>query len=200
MAIIVLALWRGAHRFSGDTNVTPLPKYWRIVFGVFYTAFGVLYLGNAMLPEVSPDGVAYHVAYPASYLAAHHFPRITTSLYAGYPEGVEMLFLFAFAFGKHTAAAMVHLLFTLITPLGMLAYGRRIGSPVTGAAGALLFYLSPVVGKAGSSAYVDVAMAAAVFAVFLMLEIWRQEPQPGLLVAIGLVAGFAFAINYFALL
>jgi len=198
LVIIVLALWRGAHRFSGDPNVTPLPKYWKIVFGVLYTAFGVLYLGNAMLPEASPDGVAYHVAYPASYLAAHHFPRITTSLYAAYPEGVEMLFLFAFAFGKHTAAAMVHLLFTLITPLGMLAYGRRIGSPVTGAAGALLFFLSPVVGKAGSSAYVDVAMAAAVFAVFLLLEIWRQEPQRRLLVAIGLVAGFSFAIKYLA--
>src|SRR5258708_29655119 len=190
LVIIVLALWRGAHRFSGDAPLAPLPRYWKIVFGLLYTVFGLLYLGNAMLPEASPDGVAYHVAYPASYLAAHHFPRITTSLYAGYPEGVEMLFLFAYAFGKHTAAAVLHLLFTLITPLGMLAYGSRIGSPVTGVAGALLFFLSPVVGKARSIAYVDVAMAAAVVAAFLMLAIWRQEPQRRHLVTIGLVAGF----------
>src|SRR5258708_2735410 len=73
LVIVVLALWRGAHRFSGDTEVTPLPKYWKIIFGLFYSAFGLLYLGNALLPEASPDGVTYHVAYPASYLAAHHF-------------------------------------------------------------------------------------------------------------------------------
>jgi hypothetical protein len=198
LVIIAVAFCRGAHRFSNDAAVTPLPKHWKIAFTVLYGAFGILYLGSALLPEASGDGVAYHVAFPASYVNAHHFPRITTNLYANYPEGAEMLFLFAFAFGKHTAAAMVHLLFTLLTPLGMLAYGRRIGSPVTGAAGALLFFLSPVVGKAGSSAYVDVAMAGAVFAVFLLLEIWRQQPRRGLLVAIGLAAGFAFAIKYLA--
>src|SRR5260370_12060367 len=96
LIIIVLALWRGAHRFSGDTNVTPLPKYWKIVFGLLYTAFGLLYLGNALLPEASPDGVAYHVAYPVSYLAAHQFPPITTTLYPAYPQVSDMLFLFPF--------------------------------------------------------------------------------------------------------
>src|SRR5260370_40025393 len=125
LVIIMLALWRGAHRFSGDdAPVTPLPKYWKIIFGLLYSAFGILYLGSALLPEASPDGVAYHVAYPASNLAAHHFPRITTSLYAAYPEGVVMLFLFAFAFGNLTPAATAHLFVRLIPPSGMSAYCR----------------------------------------------------------------------------
>ena len=51
------------------------------------------------------------------------------------PEGVEMLYLYAFSLGRHSAAAMVHLLFTLLSPLGMLAFGKRMGSPLAGAVG-----------------------------------------------------------------
>jgi hypothetical protein len=43
---------------------------------------------------------------------------------------------------------------------------------------------------------VDVALACAVFAVFLLLEIWREEPRNGLLVLIGLCAGSAYATKY----
>jgi hypothetical protein len=200
LAIISLAIWRGAFRFPHfeSSSVVALPAYWKITFGILYTTFGILYLGNALLPEHSPDGTAYHIAFVARYFREHHFPLITTTLYAGFPEGVEMLFLFAYAFGKHTAAAMVHLLFTMVTPFGMLAYGRRIGAPAAGVVGALLFFISPVVGKTGSSAYVDVAMAAVLIALFLLLEIWRTEQQKGLLVAIGLMAGFAYTIKYSA--
>jgi hypothetical protein len=192
LVLIALALKRGAHRFSNDRGEWP----WKLLFGALFALFGVLYLGNALEPETSPDGLAYHVALAARYLREHHFPRITINFTANYPEGVEMLFLFAFAFGKHTAAAMVHFLFLLTMPLGMLAYGRRVGSPVAGVVGGLLFFMSPIVGKAGSSAYVDVALAAAVFAVFLLLEIWREEPRNGLLIPIGICAGFAYATKY----
>jgi hypothetical protein len=192
LVIIALAIRRGAHRFSSArADLT-----WKIIFGALFALYGVLYLGHALEPETSADGVAYHVALVARYLREHHLPRITTNFTANYPEGMEMLFLFAFAFGKHTAAAMVHFLFLLIAPLGLLAYGRRVGSPVAGVIGALLFFISPIVGKTGSSAYVDVALACAVFAVFLLLEIWREEPRQGLLAAIGICAGFAYAIKY----
>jgi Dolichyl-phosphate-mannose-protein mannosyltransferase len=196
LVIIALAIRRGAHRFSNAGTQMALPWTWKIIFGILFAVFGVLYLGNALEPETSPDGVAYHVALAARYLRAHHIEKITTNFTANYPEGMEMLFLFAFAFGKHTAAAMVHFLFLLMAPFGMLAYGRRIGSPVAGVIGALLFFMSPIVGKTGSSAYVDVALACAVFAVFLLLEIWREESNNGLLVPIGICAGFAYATKY----
>ncbi len=192
LVIIALAIRRGTHRFSDAGEEWP----WKIIFGALLAAYGVLYLGNALEPETSPDGLAYHVALAARYLREHHLPRITTNFTDNYPEGMEMLFLFAFAFGKHTAAAMVHFLFLLIAPVGMLAYGRRIGSPVAGVVGGLLFFISPIVGKTGTSAYVDVALACAVFAVFLLLEIWREESSNGLLVLIGICAGFAYAIKY----
>ncbi|MEK7751747.1 MAG: glycosyltransferase family 39 protein, partial [Acidobacteriota bacterium] len=74
------------------------------------------------------------------------------------------------------------------------------GFPVPAMAAALLVYLSPVVGVDGASAYNDVAAAFVVFAVFYLLELWRESPEPGLLVPIGLLAGFAFGIKYTAFL
>jgi len=44
--------------------------------------FFVLYFFNAMAPEMSPDGMAYHLWLPAEYALAHGFVRIPTSIFA----------------------------------------------------------------------------------------------------------------------
>ena len=73
-----------------------------------FIPYFLLYLANAMAPEVSPDGAAYHLGMVDRYLRTHGLERITTNMYASLSQGMEMLFLFAFAFGRHSAAAMVH--------------------------------------------------------------------------------------------
>ena len=158
----------------------------------------VLYLANAMAPEVSPDGAGYHLGLVGRYLREHGFVRITDNLYAAMPAGVEMLFLFAFAFGRHSAAALVHFAFLLALVWQVFSYARRRGFPVAGASAALLVFASPVVGIDGTSAYNDVAVAAIAFTLFHLLQIWDEERNPRLLAAIGLVAGFAFAAKYTA--
>jgi hypothetical protein len=185
---------RHAHPPAGE--LTPVPPAWRLAFWALYGVFAVLYLGNALAPDVSPDGPLYHVSLPALYLRHHGFPWIVNHILPDLSQGVEMLFLFAFAFGRHSAAAMVHLLFGLATPLGMLAYARRMNLPRAGVIGALLFFLSPAVGRLATSPYVDVAAAGVVFAVFYLLEIWREQPCRRLFIPLGLLAGFAYAIKY----
>ena len=44
--------------------------------------------------------------YVQRYVDQHGFGRIVTSMYANLPLGVEMLFLFAFSLGRHSAAAL----------------------------------------------------------------------------------------------
>ena len=197
LAIVALAVWCGAHRFSVE-RLPPLPARWAIGFGLLYSIFAILYLRSALLPEINPDAVAYHIALPARYLREHHFPPSQRDMMANLSEGIEMLFLFAFAFGKHSAGAMVHLVYTLVLPFGMLSYGRRKGLPIVGAAGALLVFMSPIVGKLSASGYIDVAVACVVFGVFYLLEIWRDDQSPSLLVAVGLLAGFCYAAKYTA--
>lgn len=113
-----------------------------------------------MAPETSPDGVAYHLWLAQTYLQAHGFARLDT-FYAHMPQGLEMLFLFALAFGRNSSAALVHFAFLMILPLLMLSYGRRAGIVVAAAAAALFVFVSPVVGVDGTTSYNDVAMTAS---------------------------------------
>jgi hypothetical protein len=194
---IAAAVRQGLHRESGEP-FPPLPRFWKLVFGLVFAVFAVVYFTNAMAPERSPDGSSYHLGLVARYYREHGFRRITTHMYANLSQGVEMLYLYAYAFGRHSASALVHFSFLTALPLAMLCYARRFGFAAAGATGALLFFLSPVVGMDGTTAYNDVAVAAIVFAVFYLLQIWDQERSPGLLVPIGLLAGFSYAAKYTA--
>jgi hypothetical protein len=197
LAIVALSAYRGAYRFSRE-RLPPLDISWRIALGLLYASFAILYLKTALLPEVQADAVGYHIALPARYLREHGFTPTQRNMMANLSEGIEMLFTFAFAFGKHSAGAMVHLVYTLVLPFGILSWGRRFALPEVGAAGAMLLFMSPIVGRLGTTGYIDVAVASIVFAVFYLLTIWRENQSTSLLVAAGLLAGFCYAAKYTA--
>lgn len=194
---IAWAVWQGSWRSKGDP-VEPLSGVLKKFCGAIFAAFTVLYFFHAWAPESSPDGSAYHLGLVARYLRVHGFEPVITNMYANLSAGVEMLFLPAFAIGKHSSAALVHYAFLVALAMAMFAYGRRIGKPWVGAAGALLVYASPVVGLDGSIAYNDCGVAAIVFSVFYFLEIWDEEREPRLLIPIGLLAGYCYAAKYTA--
>ena len=193
--VISAAVQQGVWR-PGGPELPGLPPKWRLLFWGIYLAFAVLYLVFALAPESSPDGSTYHLGLVARYEREHGFSAITNNFFASLPQGMELLFLFAFVWGRHSAAALVHCTYLLLLPFLILNYGRRLGMPGVGVVGGLLIFLAPVAGAAGASAYNDVALAAVSFGVFSLLEIWIEERQPALLVAIGILAGFAFAIKY----
>ena len=188
-------VWWGRH--SARLPARGIPKSTALLL-IPAAAYVVLYFFNAMAPEISPDGSTYHLSLVARYIRERGFPRITNSMYASLSQGVEMLFLPAFAFGRHSAAALVHFAFLLALPAAIVLYGRRAGFPLAGACAALFVFASPIVGIDGISAYVDLAAACAVFGVFYLLEVWDSDRSPGLLIAAGLLAGFAYAAKYTA--
>ncbi len=175
-------------------KLAPRWSWWLLPFAVY----SVVYLANAMAPEASPDGAGYHLGLVAHYFREHGFVRITDNFYAAMPGGVEMLFLFAFAFGKHSSAALLHLLFLVALVWQIYSYARRAGFPMAGASAALLVFASPAAGIDATSAYNDVAIAAIAFTLFHLLQLWNEERAPRVLLAIGLTAGFAFASKYTA--
>ncbi len=183
-------------------RLTPHPPDWRhlpihhyLLFLVLASYF-ILYFFSSMAPESSFDGAGYHLGLVSRYLHEHGFHRITWTLYASLSEGAEMLYLFAFAFGRHSAASMVHFAFLLALAWQIFAYGRRAGYPLPAACAALLVFASPMAGVDGTSAYNDVALAAVTFTVFHLLQIWDESRARRLLIVIGLVAGFAYAVKY----
>ncbi len=195
--VVGFAAWKGALWLKGEVE-EPLGKGLKQLSYLLFGAFSLLYFFHALAPEMSPDGPGYHLGLVARELRAHGFERITTNMYAALSAGVEMLYVPAFAMGRYSAAALVHFAFAVALALAMLAYGRRLGKPWVGAAGALLTYASPVVGIDGTSAYNDVAVAAIVFAVFYWLQIWDESGNERVLIAVGLLAGYAYAAKYTA--
>jgi hypothetical protein len=174
------------------------PKFGRI--GLLFVPFLVLYAANAMAPEISFDGSRYHLGLVSRYLREHGFHPIRENLYAAFPAGVEMLYLFAFAFGRHSAAALTHFAFLLALAWQVFTWARKEGREVAGICAAFLVFASPLIGVDGTSAYNDVAVAAICFTLFHVLDLWADTRSPRLLVAAGLLAGFAVAGKYTAFL
>jgi hypothetical protein len=193
--LVAAAIQQRVWRPRGE-SLPALPAVWRLLFLEIYLPFAGLYLIYALAPEASPDGSNYHLGLVARYAREHGLAAITTNMYASLAQGMEMLFLYAFLFGRHSAAALAHFTFLLILPLVILNYGKRIGAPLGGVAGGLLIFLSPIAGISGTTAYNDVAVTATVFSLFVLLQIWAGQRSPALLILIGLVAGFAFDIKY----
>jgi Dolichyl-phosphate-mannose-protein mannosyltransferase len=189
---------------AGATQKRPraaeiLPKHWTLVlFSVIFAIYSVVYLVAAWVPETSADGSGYHLEIVEHYLHAHGFVQIPTNMYSALGQGVELIYAPAVAFGGFSAAALVHFAFLIALAWLIFAYGARLAKPYAGAAAALIVYLSPIVGRDGTSAYIDVATAAIVFAAFYWLEIWDSSRDSRILIPVGLLAGYAYAAKFTA--
>src|SRR3984957_14277169 len=198
LATIAYAAYSGVFRQSGKP-FPPLPQLWRWVFVVAFAAFTYVGFFNALGPEHSPDGMSYHLSEVLKYQHAHGFARITTDVYSNLSQGIELLYLFAVDFGRYSAASLVHFTFLVVLVFLMVCYGKRIGRPEVGVAAAIFTYASPIVLLDASIAYVDVALAAVLFALFYLLQIWDENRDPKMLVPIGLLAGFGYEVKYTAI-
>jgi hypothetical protein len=157
VGLIVTALYKRAWPVDSGVELARVPLWWKLLFAAGLAMYGVFTLVHAWAPEASPDGTTYHLGTVARIFRQGGFEWYTHNMYANLPMGVEMLFLFAYSFGRHSAAALVHWQFYFILPFLILNLGRRFGIPSAGACAALLAFASPVAAVDGASAYVDVA-------------------------------------------
>src|SRR3984957_3607030 len=197
LGIIGYAIYSGAFRSSGKL-FAPLPKVWSWMFALPFAAFTYLGFFSALAPEHSTDGMAYHLGEVLKYRQAHGFVRITTDIYSNLSQGIELLYLFAFDFGRHSAASVFHFSFLVVLVFLIISYGKRIGRPEAGVAAAIFIYASPIVLLDASIAYNDVALATVLFALFYLLQIWDENRDPKMLVPIGILAGFGYEVKYTA--
>ncbi len=170
------------------------PAGWPVLgFAVIWAAYGALYLIHALAPEVQPDGVTYHLGQVAEYARLGRFPD-RVDFFEMLPQGMEMLFLFAFAIGKHSAAKLVHFGFLLATVPLIVELGRRIRLPdLLSSAAAAFYFCAPVVGVTGTSTYNDAALVF--FTLAALLALLLEDP-----LLAGLLSGFCYAIKMNGLL
>jgi hypothetical protein len=184
-AAAIFAAWRWRGLASWEPIRIPRPVW--IVFG----AYGIWYFVNALAPETLADGITYHLGLPAEYLRLHGFPDSVT-FYGILPQGMEMLYTVAFAFGRHSAAKLVEFAFFVATIPLIFRVGRQLGaSDLASAVAAVFYFCAPVVGLTGSSSYND---AAAVFFLLAALHLLLLRDDRYLLAA-SILAGFCYAIK-----
>ena len=199
LAVVLLAL-REFRTLPRRRSLPAISYSWMLPFYLIFTAYFIYYFFNALAPEVSPDGSGYHLANVIRMWRAHGFDYHYPSMYAYLSQGMEMLFLFAFTFGRHSAAALVHFAWLCTLPLLMVCWGRRFHHPKAGIFAAIMVFAAPVIGKDGISAYNDLAVATLIFAVFYLLQVWDESKQLNLLIVIGLLSGTAYGVKYTAFL
>lgn len=195
LGVIGWGAWRW-RRYPPGKSAPAAAIGWQVFFFSGLAIFLVMYCLNALAPEVSPDGAGYHLGNVVRIAERHGFAWDQESLYAWFPQGMEMLFLPAFCLGGHSAAALVHTAFLVALPLLLACFGRRCGLGRAGMGAGLSVFASPVVGIAGTSAYNDVALATASFAVLFACEVFVEINTNKLLFTIGLLAGFCAGIKY----
>ena len=162
---------------------------------VIFAVYGVCYGVHALAPEIQPDAVTYHLGLVAEAMRDGGFSE-RVGFYEVIPQGAEMLFAFAFAFGKHSAAKLVHLGFLIASVPLMLSLGRRLGlGGGVSLCAAILYFCAPVVGISGASAYNDAMLVFFVLAATDLLLAWKQTGDNRYLWPAGIAAGFCYAVK-----
>lgn len=182
-------------RFRAWQSITPLQitERW---FWYGFIPFALICFICALAPEQSPDGMAYHLHLTDLYYDAHAIVPIRHNMYASLSQGSEMLFLFAYSFGRHSAAALVHFTYLLSLALVIADYGSQKGWSFAGAFGGLVVFTTPIVAIDGVSAYNDVMIACIWFALFVLTD----KFEPSRIIPAGMLAGFAYSVKYTAFL
>jgi hypothetical protein len=173
-------------------------RWQRTLFFCIYFTFGLSYLLVALAPEASPDGSCYHLGLVSRALRQHAFTPLFTNSYTGMPQGAESIYLIAFAFGGHSAAALVHYAYWMLLPWIVLCLFQRMNRPSAGVVAAILLFTSPLVAMDGTSAYVDVFLMSTAVGAFALTELSIADTNLRFGVAAGVLAGFAMAIKYTA--
>src|SRR5438876_1074453 len=166
-------------RHPGGESASPGPQAWIRGFLLACGAFTVMGAVRSGALELISASTIHRLSLVDR---AHGFNGAYLS------DGVELLFLYAFAFGRQSAAALVNISFLVSVTVLMLCYGRRIRYPVAGAAGAILTGLSLLFAFREWRTSSDMGTALLLFALFYMLQIWVGQRESGWLGPIGILA------------
>ena len=187
----VLAIWAWRTRPAVTDALQAMPWFFRMMLAVV----AVAYLVNALAPEIQADGAGYHLRLVSDYVRLHAFSH-RVGFFDALPQGMEMLFVPAFAVGAGSAAKLVHFAFLLATIPLIREIAREAGlANVNGCAAAAIFFLAPVSAVDGTSAYTDMGLVCACCALLYLLIRWERERSFPLLLCAALNASFCYAVK-----
>jgi len=183
-----------------DTSWRPTGRFEKALAGYCGLALLVALL-QALIPPTAWDGLVYHLTGPKLYLSAGRVYHPLDLPYLGFPQMMEMLFVWGMGLAGERAAAAIHWFYGALGALVLAAAGRRwLGGAAGWLAAAVLFSAPSIVLLAGWP-YVDLALLLYAALAFLALaRFWESGSQARRwLILGGVFAGLALSTKYTAL-
>ncbi len=187
-------------------NAAPSPKVrWtpadRVLAGLLVLT-GLVYLTEALAPEIFYDSLVYHLAVPKLWWLERRMVPTPANCFSGIPFNIEMLFGLGLALSGDVAAKLLHYACGAGAVAAIMALARRYGSPRAGWLAALLFVGPPMValefGKTAIELGTTLFVVLSVFSLALGLEESRPEIRWRWLALSGLFCGLNMGTKYTA--
>lgn len=158
-----------------------------------------LALISALAPPTKWDALTYHLAGPAYYLETGRITGFPENHFLGFPQFVEMLYLWLTLLARPQAAAAMHWVFGLVVVTLIIGLTRRLRRPEAGWLAAMILLSGLSVWGEFGWAYNDLAAMAAITAALSILLAWAEvglsQPNRFLLWA-GAFVGLAMSTKY----
>lgn len=153
---------------------------------------------STLAPPVSADALNYHLNLPKLWLKEKKIFTIPFNIYSFFPQGWQMLYLYAFIMGGEISAKLLHFSSLFLILLLFHYFFKDIFSlnsfyPLMSF---LIFISTPSVTRVASWAYVDVIQAFYILlSLYLLLFYFKKEERISLYLS-AIFLGFAISIKY----
>jgi 4-amino-4-deoxy-L-arabinose transferase-like glycosyltransferase len=150
----------------------------------------------AAYPPVEWDSMHYHGPLVQHFLTNSQITPALNLRYPVLPHAVHALAGPPVALAGPTAAQALNLIFLAGTCLALYATGCRFSGVTAGVIAAALFASIPVVPWMGGTSGVDAGLTFFTTACLFTCLRWRENQEPGWLIASGLLGGMAAGCKY----
>jgi hypothetical protein len=200
LALIALAGWWRVARFDARPSRDRFGRRRAVVLaGLIVAALLPLFLAT-LYPPTAFDETLYHLPTARAFAASGRLPFLADLRVPVFPQLGDLLMAVVLAWSDDVATHLVAFLATLLTALLLVAWGRALGRPRAGVAGAALFLGHPAVAYLAGTGYIDPELTLFATGAMFAADRWRSVRQPTWLVAAAFLAGCAACAKYFGLL
>jgi 4-amino-4-deoxy-L-arabinose transferase-like glycosyltransferase len=153
-----------------------LPKYINLfsILLVLLLAANLLYplFSDALVPPVSWDEVAYHLAIPKIYIEHHSISYIPFIPYSNWPLETEMLFTLSLLLASETLAHLISWTTLLLTCAGLFIFSRKHINSQMGLLAAVIFSSTPMVTTLAGTALIELPLTLYIFLAAITFLEW----------------------------
>jgi hypothetical protein len=166
------------------------------LLALFVVIMVVISLLDALSPPTEWDALLYHLAGPKADIASGKLQVNPWLPETGYPQEVEMLYIWVMLLGSPRATGIIHWSFGFLTLLLVWQWGKDLEDNQTGwMACAILISATTFISLMGR-AYIDAATIFFASVGFTAVRRWINSGLNTYLILSGISAGLAFGTKY----